>query len=143
MSIHLTWILPAALGALVIAAVVAWRVSARWRFRRRLRAERRRLAAFDRAARIRAGQKIAGLGLRRRNARVLLDHLAGEEDEKVRLAIAQAVDARAGDRSRRRRVRKLRAWADEELAANYQRTRPRLEPARGPRRISWRAPAAP
>jgi len=146
MSGHLVWIVPAALCALGLAVAVVWRVAARWRFRRLLRVQTRQLGTFDPAVRARAGETIVGLGLKRRSARVLLDHLDDEEDERVRRTIALAVANRHDRRAGRRRVRTLRAWATAELADHGHGLTPAPDRKRAkgkkPRRISWKAPAA-
>lgn len=142
------WIVPGALGALGLAGIAVWWLAGRWRFRRRSRDEQRLLASFDPAQRIRGALGVLDLGLRRRSAAALLDHVATEEDARVRVAIADAVAQHEG-RSRRRRVRRLRAWAADELAARRDAVTPaptrkqKKEKKRKkmPPRISWRAPA--
>ena len=146
MSDDLVWIVPAALGALAVLVVVTWRAARRWRFRRRLRVQTRQLGTFDPAVRARAGETIVGLGLKRRSARLLVDHLDDEEDERVRLTIALAVANRHDRRAGCRRVRTLRAWATAELADHGPGVTPTPGRKRAKRKkpstISWRAPAA-
>lgn len=150
MRADLAWIVPAALGALGLASVVVWRLFGRWRRRRRLRIQTRRLGSFDPTERVRGALAVIDLGLTRRSAGALLDHVAHEEDERVRLALARAVAAGREALSRRRRVRKLRTWAADELAAQGHGATPLPDGKRAGRkkrkkdqsRISWRAPAA-
>jgi hypothetical protein len=143
MSVDLVWIVLVAVGALVLAAALVWGLVRRRRRGRPLRIQARRLTAYDPGERVRGALAIVDLGLTRRSATVLLDHLAREEEERVRLAIAEAVD-RNVTRSRRRRVRRLQKWSAKELAANGRRALPIADHERkkDPPTISWRAPAA-
>jgi hypothetical protein len=140
---NLVWIVPVALGALALAALLAWVLVRRRRRRRPVRTQARRLMAYDPGERVRGALAIVELGLTRRNATVLLDHVKSEEETGVRLAIAEAVD-RNGGRSRRRRVRRLQRWSAQELAAHGRRAMPIAahERKKDPPTISWRAPAA-
>jgi hypothetical protein len=143
MSADLAWIVPVAVGALVLAALLVWGVVRRRRRGRPLRAQARRLTAYDPGERVRGALAIVELGLTRRSATLLLDQVAREEESGVKLAIAEAVD-RNGARSRRRRVRRLQKWSAKELAANGRRALPTAsyERKKDPPTISWRAPAA-
>jgi hypothetical protein len=123
MSVDLVWIVPATAGALALAALLVWGLVRRRRRGRPLRAQARRLTAYDPGERVRGALAIVDLGLTRRSATVLLDHLNREEEAGVRLAIAEAVD-RNGTRSRRRRVRRLQRWSAKELVTNGRRALP-------------------
>jgi hypothetical protein len=143
----LPWIGPAVLFALGLTVFCVWRLSNR----RRLRRCARGLQSFERAERARAGEDIAELGLRR-GANTLLDHIADEDDARVRLTIALAVAGRQQKRAGPRRVREVRAWAAEELVAHgYDAAElaPAAtdgepisdgDPAAEPPPISWRPP---
>jgi len=115
MSDDLVLIVPIALGALAIVALLAWRLPRRWRRRRRLRSASRKLDSFDPDERARTGVAVAELGLTRRTAHVLLHALSREEDPRVQFAIALAVVRASSERFRRRRVQQLRRWAVELL----------------------------
>jgi hypothetical protein len=157
MSTDLVWVVPTAVGALGLATVGVWRLVKRWRFRCRVRTQTRRLASFDPGERLGGALAVVELGLTRRSAGALLAHVADEEDHRVRVAIAQSV-GQAEERSGRRRMRRLQAWAADEVAAQGPNAMP--VPARTPRtpsaqnqrekptkrkkkppRISWQAPA--
>jgi hypothetical protein len=138
MSVEPVLIIPAALGALALVALLAWRLPRRWGVRRRLRGLSRQLDSFDPDKRARASTAVVELGLTRRTANVLMHSLTREEDRRVRFGIALAV-VRDGDRSRRRRVRRLQKWAVEQLGKHGHPVHQRLE-WKGAR-IAWRAPA--
>jgi hypothetical protein len=138
MSVDPVLIVPAALGAVAVVALLAWRLPRRWRVRRRLRALSRQLDSFDPDERARAGAAVVELGLTRRTANVLIQSLTREEDRRLRFAIALAV-VRNSERSRRRRVRQLRKWSVEELAEHGHPVHQGLEWKRS--QIAWRAPA--
>src|SRR6266540_7005153 len=138
MSVDPVLIVPAALGALALVALLAWRLPRRWRVRRRLRSLSRQLDSFDPDERARAGAAVVELGLTRRTANVLIESLTREEDRRLRFAIALAV-VRKSEGSRRRRVRRLRKWSVEELAEHGRPVHQGLEWKRT--RIVWQAPA--
>jgi hypothetical protein len=139
MSDDLVLIVPIALGALAIVALLAWR----WRLRRRLRSASRKLDSFDPDERARTGVAVAELGLTRRTANVLLHALRREEDPRVQFAIALAVVRANSERFRRRRVQQLRRWAVELLGEHGHPVHRGLEwqPPRKRSRIGWQAPA--
>jgi hypothetical protein len=134
------WMGAAALGALVLGTLLAWHLLRRRRSRP-LRRLTRELESFDADERARAGVGVLDLGLTRQTAKSLAKHLAHEEDGSVRLAIAMAVERRNGVRSRRRRVRRLQAWAVEELVAHAHPVHTSLERKRAKKRVLWRSPA--
>jgi hypothetical protein len=134
MSVDPVLIVPAALGALALVALLAWQLPRR----RRLRSLSRQLDSFDPDKRARAGAAMVELGLTRRTANVLIQSLTREEDRRLRFAIALAV-VRNSERSRRRRVRQLRKWSVEELAEHGHPVHQGLEWKRS--QITWRAPA--
>jgi hypothetical protein len=115
MTVDLVLIIPAVVGALALFALLVWRLPRRWRVRRRLRGLSRQLDSFDPDERARAGAAVIELGLTRRTANVLLHALSDEEERRVRFGVALAV-VRKSEGSRRRRVRRLRKWAVQELA---------------------------
>ncbi|HEV3133524.1 MAG TPA: hypothetical protein VG348_02315 [Acidimicrobiia bacterium] len=118
MSVDPVLIVPIALGALAVVALLAWRLPRRWRMRRRLRGASRKLDSFDPDERARTGVAVAELGLTRRTAKVLLHALSREEDRRVQFAIALAVVRARSERFRRKRVQRLRRWAVERLVEN-------------------------
>jgi HAMP domain-containing protein len=134
MSVDPVLIVPAALGALALVALLAWQLPRR----RRLRSLSRQLDSFDPDKRARAAAAMVELGLTRRTANVLIQSLTREEDRRLRFAIALAV-VRTSERSRRRRVRQLRKWSVEELAEHGHPVHQGLEWKRS--QIAWRAPA--
>jgi hypothetical protein len=138
MSVDPVLLVPIALGALALVALLAWRLPRRWRLRRRLRAASRKLDSFDPDERAHAGAAVVETGLTRHTANVLTHSLAREEDRRVRFGIALSV-VRNSDASRRRRVRRLQKWAVDELAQHGHPVHQRLEWKRT--RIVWRAPA--
>jgi hypothetical protein len=138
MSLEPVLIVTAVVGALALAAWLAWRLPRRWRVRRRLRGLSRQLDSFDPDERARASTAVVELGLTRRTANVLTHSLTREEDRRVQFGIALAV-VRNSDRSRRRRVRRLQKWAVEELGEHGHPVHQRLE-WKGAR-IAWQAPA--
>jgi hypothetical protein len=97
-------------AALVVLAVLWWWI-ARSRRKRRIA---RGLRSTDPQERARAGVRLTELGLVRA-ARPLLDHVPGEQDARVRLAIALAVARRQWEPSNADRVARLREWASKEL----------------------------
>ena len=137
MSDDLVLIVPIALGALAIVALLAWR----WRLRRRLRSASRKLDSFDPDERARTGVAVAELGLTRRTANVLLHALRREEDPRVQFAIALAVVRANSERFRRRRVQQLRRWAVELLGEHGHPVHRGLEwqQPRKRSRIAWQA----
>jgi len=143
MSDDLVLFVPIALGALVLVALLAWRLPRRWRLRRRLRSASRKLDSFDPDERARAGVRVAELGLTRRTANVLLHALSGEEDRRVQFAIALAVVRASSERFRRRRVQRLRRWAVELLVEHGHPVHRGLEwkQPRKRSRIAWQASA--
>jgi hypothetical protein len=134
MSVDPVLIVPAALGALALVALLAWRLPRRWR----LRSLSRQIDSFDPDKRARAAAGVVELGLTRRTANVLTHSLTREEDKRLRFAIALAVVRNSG-RSRRRRVRQLRKWSVGELAEHGHPVHQGLEWKRS--QITWRAPA--
>jgi hypothetical protein len=118
MSVDPVLIVPIALGALAVLALLAWRLPRRWRLRRRLRGASRKLDSFDPDERARTGVAVGELGLTRRTAKVLLHALSREEDRRVQFAIALAVVRASSQRFRRKRVQRLRRWAVERLVEN-------------------------
>ena len=138
MSVEPVLIVPAALGALALVALLAWRLPRRWRVRRTLRSLSRQLDSFDPDVRARAGTAVVELGLTRRTANVLTHSLTREEDRRLRFAIALAV-VRKSEGSRRRRVRRLRKWAVDELAEHGHPVHQGLEWNRT--QIAWQASA--
>ena len=136
MSADPVLIVPAAMGALALVALLVW-LPRRWRVRRRLRGLSRQLDSFDPDERARAGAAVVELRLTRRTANVLIHSLTREEDRRVRFGIALAV-VRKGEGSRRRRVRRLRKWAVEELTEHGHPVHQGLE-LKGAR-IVWQAP---
>jgi hypothetical protein len=134
MSVDPVLIVPAALGALALVALLAWQLPRR----RRLRSLSRQIDSFDPDKRARAAAAMVELGLTRRTANVLTHSLTREEDRRLRFAIALAV-VRNSERSRRRRVRQLRKWSVEELAEHGHPVHQGLEWKRS--QIAWRAPA--
>jgi hypothetical protein len=116
MSADPVLIVPIALGALALVALLAWRLPRRWRLRRRLRAASRKLDSFDPDVRTGAGVGVAELGLTRRTANVLLHALPREEDPRVQFAIALAVIRASSERFRRKRVQRLRRTAAEAIS---------------------------
>jgi hypothetical protein len=138
MSVDPVFIVPIALGALALVALLAWRLLRRWRIRRRLRGLSRQLDSFDPDERAHAGAAVVELGLTRHTANVLIHSLAREEDRRVRFGIALAV-VRNSDDARRRRVRRLQKWAVDELTQHGHPVHQRLEWKRT--RIVWQAAA--
>jgi hypothetical protein len=138
MTLDPVLIVPAVAGALALVGLLAWRLPRRWRVRRRLRGLSRQLDSFDPDVRASAAAAVLELGLTRRTANVLMHSLTREEDRRVRFGIALAV-VRNGDRSRRRRVRRLQKWAVEELGEHGHPVHQGLEWKRT--RIAWQAPA--
>jgi hypothetical protein len=134
MSVDPVLIVPAALGALALVALLAWQLPRR----RRLRSLSRQIDSFDPDKRARAAAAMVELGLTRRTANVLTHSLTREEDRRLRFAIALAV-VRNSERSRRRRVRQLRKWSVEELTEHGHPVHQGLEWKRS--QITWRAPA--
>jgi hypothetical protein len=134
MSVDPVLIVPAALGALALVALLAWQLPRR----RRLRNLSRQIDSFDPDKRARAAAAMVELGLTRRTANVLTHSLTREEDRRLRFAIALAV-VRNSERSRRRRVRQLRKWSVEELTEHGHPVHQGLEWKRS--QITWRAPA--
>jgi hypothetical protein len=118
MSVDPVLIVPIALGAVALVALLAWRLPRRRRLRRRLRGASRKLDSFDPDERARTGVAVAELGLTRRTANVLLHALSREEDRRVQFAIALAVVRANSERFRRKRVQRLRRWAVERLVEN-------------------------
>ena len=112
--------------------------------RRELRACRRRLESYDPTERTGAATALVNAGLTRRSAIVLARYLQREEDARVRFRIALAVARANGGRSRRRRVRRLRRWAVDELLAHGHPVHQRLEQQRGRKQpvLSFGVPAA-
>lgn len=98
-------------GAVLVLVAILWWLSSRRRGKRRLV---RQLQATDPQERARAGIQLVDLGLGRA-ARPLLDHVAGESDARVRLAIALAVARRQWEPNNTTPVASLRAWASTEL----------------------------
>jgi hypothetical protein len=138
MTVDPVLIVPGVVGALALVALLVWRLPRRWRVRRRLRGLTRQLDSFDPDERARAGAAVVELGLTRHTANVLTHSLAREEDRHVRFGVALAV-VRKSEGSRRRRVRRLRKWAVEELGEHGHPVHQGLEWKRT--RIVWRAPA--
>jgi MoxR-like ATPase len=111
------------------------------------------LESFDPAERARAGQDLVRADLSE-NAKQLLAHLDNEFDDRVVAAIAHAIVASPGARREPKRVAKLRARAEEELArleveerffrrgGEPVEARPEQSPrsASGPTYISWHPP---
>lgn len=98
-------------GAVLVLLALLWWLTSRQRRKRRLVAQ---LRATDAQARARAGIRLVDLGLGRA-AGPLLEHLAGEQDARVRLAIALAVARRQWEPNNATRVARLRDWASTEL----------------------------
>ena len=138
MTVDPVLIVPAVVGAFALFALLVWRLPRRWRVRRRLRGLSRQLDSFDPDERARAGAAAVEIGPTRHIANVLIHSLAREEDHRVRFGIALAV-VRNSDGSRRRRGRRLRKWAVEELAEQGHPVHQRLEWKRT--RIVWQPPA--
>jgi len=111
--------------------------------RREVRAYRRRLESYDPDERTGAATDLAERGLTRRSATLITRCLKDEEDRRVRFEIALAVARTNGGRSRRARVRRLRAWAVDELLEHGHPVHQRLEQQRGRKRplLAWKAPA--
>jgi hypothetical protein len=107
-------------GAVLVVVAILWWLTSRRRRKRRLVRELRAADAQDRA---RAGIRLVDLGLGRA-ARPLLDHVAGETDPRVRLAIALAVARRQWEPNNAPRVARLRDWASAELDAQGQPVEP-------------------
>jgi hypothetical protein len=143
MSVDPVLIVPIALGALALVALLAWRLPRRWRLRRRLRGASRKLDSFDPDERARTCVTVAELGLTRRTAKVLLRAVSDEEDRRVQFAIALAVVRASSERFRRKRVQRLRRWAVERLVENGHPVHRGLEwqQPRKRSRIVWRAAA--
>jgi hypothetical protein len=144
MTVDPVLIVPAVVGALALFALLVWRLPRRWRVRRRLRGLSRQLDSFDPDERARAGAAVIELGLTRRTANVLLHTLSDEEDRRVRFGVALAV-VRKSEGSRRRRVRRLRKWAVEELAEHEHPVHQGLDWKQPPKRppIASPVPAPP
>jgi hypothetical protein len=98
-------------GAALVLLAIVWWLTSRQRRKRRLV---RQLRANDAQERARAGVRLVDLGLGRA-ARPLLDHVSGETDARVRLAIALAVARRQWEPNNTARVASLRDWASAEL----------------------------
>jgi hypothetical protein len=143
MTVDPVLIVPAAVGALALIALLVWRLPRRWRVRRRLRALSRRLDSFDPDERAHAGAAVVELGLTRRTANVLLHALSREEDRWVQFAIALAVVRTNSGRFRRRRVRRLRRWAVALLVDHGHPVHRGLQwkPPRKRPEMAWPAPA--
>jgi hypothetical protein len=111
--------------------------------RREVRAYRRRLDAYDSDERTDAATALVKRGLTRRTAKVISRYMKDEEDRRVKFEIALAVARTNGGRSRRARVRRLRAWAVDELLEHGHPVHQRLEQQRGRKRplLAWQAPA--
>ncbi|HEY4396501.1 MAG TPA: hypothetical protein VGO28_02390 [Acidimicrobiia bacterium] len=92
-----------------------------------------------------AGAFLVGRGLGRGSAKVLLQYLHREEDQRVRFKLALAIARTNGGRSRSRRVRQVRRWAVDELVEHGHPAHRRLEQQRGRKRpvLAWQAPAPP
>jgi hypothetical protein len=138
MTVDPVLIVPAAVGALAVVALLMWRLPRRWRVRRRLRGLSRQLDSFDPDVRAYAGAAVVELGLTRRTASVLTHSLTREEDRRVRFGTALAV-VRKSEGSRRRQVRRLQKRAVDALAQHRHPVHQGLEWKRT--RIVWQAAA--
>jgi hypothetical protein len=102
---------------LIIGGAIAVLVAVLWRYltlRRRRTRSTRGLDAPDPQDRARAGIALVDQGLHR-SARPVLGHVAGEQDDRVRYAIALAVARRQWEPVDTKAVRQLREWASREL----------------------------
>lgn len=111
-------------GASFLVVGVLWRVVS---WRRDVPALVRRLGSSDPQDRARAGIELVDRGLVRA-ARPLLERVPGDEDARVRLAVALAVAGRSSEVSARHRVAALRGWAAGELALQGRDQGPEVEP---------------
>jgi hypothetical protein len=102
---------------LIIGGAIAVLVALLWRsltLRRRRSRSARGLDAPDPQDRARAGIALVDQGLHR-SARPVLGHVAGEQDDRVRYAIALAVARRQWEPVDTKAVRQVREWASQEL----------------------------
>jgi hypothetical protein len=106
-------------AALALIAILWWLTSRRRRKRRLVR----QLRATDPQERARAGIRLVDLGFSTAT-RPLLDHVSGETDARVRLAIALAVARRQWEPNNATRVARLRDWASVELEQQGQAVEP-------------------
>jgi hypothetical protein len=130
--------------ALVVVALAWW-----WGTRTRRKARLvRQLRATDPQERARAGIRLIDLGLVRA-ARPILDHVATEQDARVRLALALAVARRQWEPSNASKVARVREWASGELERQGRPVSPfgpavtRISDMGGPRPADQAASPAP
>jgi hypothetical protein len=100
-------------GAAAIALAGLWRFAFRHHQVTRLKRQLRQ--ATEPVDRARAGNQLIELGLRRA-ARVVLQTMPSEADDRVRLSLALAVARRQWEPTGARRVGELRRWAADQVA---------------------------